>query len=36
MVHTSLAAFFVRLAVMLAGKGNTTLINTVHGYCSTK
>ncbi len=31
-VHTSLAAFFVRLAVMMAGKGNTTVVNTVHGY----
>lgn len=31
-VHTSLAAFFVRLAVMLAGKKNTRVINTVHGY----
>lgn len=31
-VHTSLAAFFVRLAVILAGKGKTRVINTVHGY----
>ncbi|MCR4771317.1 MAG: glycosyltransferase family 4 protein [Oscillospiraceae bacterium] len=31
-VHTSLAAFFVRVALMLAGKGNTRVINTVHGY----
>ena len=32
LVHTSLAAFFVRLAVMLAGKGKTKVVNTVHGY----
>lgn len=32
LVHTSLAAFFVRLAVMLTGKGNTKVVNTVHGY----
>lgn len=32
LVHTSLAAFFVRLAVMLAGKGSTKVVNTVHGY----
>lgn len=31
-VHTTLAAFFVRLAVLLAGKGNTVVINTSHGY----
>jgi len=31
-VHTSLAAFFVRLALRLAGKGETALVNTVHGY----
>lgn len=32
-VHTSLAAFFVRLAVKLAGVGGeTAVINTVHGY----
>ncbi|MEG1943588.1 MAG: glycosyltransferase, partial [Angelakisella sp.] len=31
-VHTALASFFVRLAVKLAGKGNTTVLNTVHGY----
>jgi glycosyltransferase involved in cell wall biosynthesis len=31
-VHTSLAAFFVRLAVMFAGKKKTKVINTVHGY----
>ena len=30
-VHTSLAAFFVRLGVMLSGK-KPWLINTVHGY----
>ena len=30
--HTSLAAFFTRLAVMLAGKGNTVVMNTAHGY----
>jgi len=31
-VHTSLAAFFLRLALRFAGKGETKLINTVHGY----
>ncbi len=31
-VHTSLAAFFVRLAVLLAGKGDTRTVNVVHGY----
>ncbi|MBP5167122.1 MAG: glycosyltransferase [Oscillospiraceae bacterium] len=31
-VHTSLAAFFVRLALMMAGKRDTRVINTVHGY----
>lgn len=31
-LHTSLAAFFGRLAVMLAGKGDTAVWNTVHGY----
>ncbi len=31
-VHTSLAAFFLRLAVMLAGKGNTRVVTMVHGY----
>lgn len=30
--HTSLAAFFTRLGVMLAGKKSTRVINTVHGY----
>lgn len=30
--HTSLAAFFTRLAVRLAGKGETRVVNTVHGY----
>ncbi len=32
LVHTSLAAFFVRLAVMLAGKKKTRVVNVVHGY----
>lgn len=32
-VHTSLAAFFTRLAVMLSGRRKGTMvINTVHGY----
>lgn len=31
-VHTSLAAFFTRLAVLLAGKRNAAVINMVHGY----
>lgn len=31
-VHTSLAAFYVRLAVLLAGKGDTRVICMVHGY----
>lgn len=31
-VHTSLAAFVVRLAVLLAGKGETRVVNVVHGY----
>lgn len=32
-VHTSLAAFFTRLAVMLSGqRGRTLVINTAHGY----
>ena len=30
--HTSLAAFIVRLAVRLAGKGETKVVNVVHGY----
>lgn len=30
--HTSLAAFFTRLAVRRADKGSTAVINTVHGY----
>ena len=30
--HTSLAAFFTRLGVMLAGKKTTRVVNTVHGY----
>ncbi len=31
-VHTSLAAFVVRLALLLAGKGETKTVNVVHGY----
>ena len=31
-VHTSLAAFVVRLALLLAGKGETRVVNTVHGF----
>lgn len=32
-VHTSLAAFFTRLAVLLSGRrGRTLVVNTVHGY----
>ena len=31
-VHTALAAFFVRLAVLLAGKENAQVVNVVHGY----
>lgn len=32
-VHTSLAAFFVRIAVLLSGlRKKTVVINTVHGY----
>ena len=31
-VHTSLAAFVVRLSVLLAGKGKTKVVNVVHGY----
>ncbi len=31
-IHTSLAAFVVRLAVLLAGKGKTKVVNVVHGY----
>ena len=30
--HTSLAAFFTRLAVRMAGKKNARVVNTVHGY----
>lgn len=30
--HTALAAFFTRLAVMMAGKGSSFVINTSHGY----
>ena len=32
LTHTSLAAFFVRLGIVLAGKGSTRVVNTVHGY----
>ena len=32
LTHTSLAAFFTRLAVMLAGKKKCRVVNTVHGY----
>ncbi len=32
LTHTSLAAFFVRLAVLLTGKRDTRVVNTVHGY----
>ena len=32
LTHTSLAAFFTRLGVMLAGKRDTRVVNTVHGY----
>lgn len=32
LTHTSLAAFFVRLGIALAGKGSTRVVNTVHGY----
>ena len=32
LVHTSLAAFFARLGVLLAGKRKTRVVNTVHGY----
>ena len=31
-VHTSLAAFVLRLAVLLAGRGKTRVVNVVHGY----
>ncbi len=31
-VHTSLAAFVVRLGVLLSGKGDTRVVNVVHGY----
>ena len=31
-LHTSLAAFVVRLALLLAGKGGARVVNTVHGY----
>ena len=32
LVHTSLAAFFVRLGVVLAGKERPRVVNVVHGY----
>lgn len=32
LTHTSLAAFFTRLALRLAGKKHTRVVNTVHGY----
>ncbi len=32
LTHTSLAAFFTRLAVRMAGKQNARVVNTVHGY----
>lgn len=32
LTHTTLAAFFTRLAVRLAGKGSCRVINVVHGY----
>lgn len=32
LTHTSLAAFYVRLGVALAGKGSARVVNTVHGY----
>lgn len=32
LTHTSLASFFVRLGVTAAGKGETRVVNTVHGY----
>lgn len=32
LTHTSLAAFFTRVAVMLAGKRGVRVVNTVHGY----
>ncbi len=31
-VHTSLAAFVLRLAVLLGGKGKARVVNVVHGY----
>ena len=31
-IHTSLAAFVVRLALFLAGKRETRVVNTVHGF----
>ena len=31
-VHTSLAAFFTRLAVMLCGRKRPVVMNTAHGY----
>ena len=32
LTHTSLAAFFTRLGVLLAGKRDARVVNTVHGY----
>ena len=32
LVHTSLAAFFTRLGIVLAGKRGVRVVNTVHGY----
>lgn len=32
LTHTTLAGFIARLALLLAGKRNTKVINTVHGY----
>lgn len=32
LTHTSLAAFFTRFGILLAGKKNTRVVNTVHGY----
>ncbi|QIB68158.1 glycosyltransferase family 4 protein [Aminipila butyrica] len=31
-VHTSLAAFFVRISVLMSGRKEVKVINTVHGY----
>lgn len=32
LTHTSLAAFFVRLGVMMSGRRDMRVVNTVHGY----